>query len=110
MVFLNQLRLHPNERRKERHGNLCGIAAEKVTDPDTKRNRRRAESGKALPARSADVAAVGKVEFLGGKCHLGYGKITVMRVDIPGVLKRVEIHTIAVFPEVLVFDVTGVQA
>ena len=53
---------------------------------------------------------MGKVELLGRKRHLRDCEITVVRIDVPGVLERVEVDAVAVLAEVFVLDMAGIEA
>ena len=66
-------------------------------------------SGKSRLARAADRAPVGIVELLGGKGHFRHGKVPAVRVDVPGILERVQIDAVAVFAVVFVFNVAGIS-
>ena len=58
----------------------------------------------------ADRSAVGKIQLLCRQRHLGHGKHAVMRIDIPGVFQRVEIHAVPELAEILILDMAGIQA
>ena len=60
-------------------------------------------------AGTADCAPMCQIQFLCCKCHLCHGEITAVRVDIPGILQRIEIHTVSIFPQIIVFNMTGVK-
>lgn len=48
------------------------------------------------------------VEFLRGKRHFGNRELS-FRIDIPRVMDSVKVNTIAVFEEILIFNVTGIE-
>ena len=41
------------------------------------------------------------IELLRGKGNLDDGERAVVRIAIPGILQRIEVNTIAVFPEII---------
>ena len=55
-------------------------------------------------------STVGKVEFFGGECHLGYGEFAFVRfrIDIPGIFKCIEIYAITKFAKILILDMARI--